>query len=59
MIVTVGTGVLESVRVDMFSKLEKLPLKYFDSQTHGEIMSRFSPTIRTRCGTCSARVCPS
>lgn len=42
MIVTVGTGVLESVRVDMFSKLEKLPLKYFDSQTHGEIMSRFS-----------------
>ena len=26
----------------MFTKLEKLPLKYFDSQTHGEIMSRFS-----------------
>ena len=42
MIVTVSTGALESVRVDMFNKLEKLPLKYFDSQTHGEIMSRFS-----------------
>ncbi|MEN6339887.1 MAG: ABC transporter ATP-binding protein, partial [Clostridiaceae bacterium] len=42
MIVNVATGALEAVRVDMFSKLQKLPLKYFDSQTHGEIMSRFS-----------------
>jgi len=42
MIVTVSTATLEAVRVDMFTKLEKLPLKYFDSQTHGEIMSRFS-----------------
>jgi ATP-binding cassette subfamily B protein len=42
LIVNVSTTVLEEVRVDMFTKLEKLPLKYFDSQTHGEIMSRFS-----------------
>lgn len=42
LIVNVSTAVLESVRVDMFTKLEKLPLRYFDSQTHGEIMSRFS-----------------
>jgi len=42
MIVNISTATLESVRVDMFTKLEKLPLKYFDSQTHGEIMSRFS-----------------
>jgi len=42
MIVNISTGTLEAVRVDMFTKLEKLPLKYFDSQTHGEIMSRFS-----------------
>ena len=42
LVVNVATGALEAVRVDMFSKLQKLPLKYFDSQTHGEIMSRFS-----------------
>lgn len=42
LIVNVSTATLESVRVDMFAKLEKLPLRYFDSQTHGEIMSRFS-----------------
>jgi ATP-binding cassette subfamily B protein len=42
LIVNVSTATLEAVRVDMFSKLEQLPLRYFDSQTHGEIMSRFS-----------------
>ncbi len=42
LVVNVSTATLEAVRVDMFTKLEKLPLRYFDSQTHGEIMSRFS-----------------
>ena len=42
LVVNVSTATLAEVRVDMFSKLEKLPLRYFDSQTHGEIMSRFS-----------------
>ncbi len=42
LVLTISTGVLEAVRVDMFTKLQKLPLRYFDSQTHGEIMSRFS-----------------
>jgi len=40
MIVT--TGILEQVRCEMYENLQKLPLKYFDSRTHGEIMSRFS-----------------
>ncbi len=42
LVITVSTGALERVRVDMFTQMEKLPLRYFDSQTHGEIMSRFS-----------------
>ncbi|MBO7404974.1 MAG: ABC transporter ATP-binding protein, partial [Clostridia bacterium] len=42
LILIVSTGVLESVRIDMFDRMEKLPLRYFDSRTHGEIMSRFS-----------------
>ena len=46
-LVTVSTAILESVRVEMFTKLEKLPLRYFDTHTHGEIMSRFSNDVDT------------
>lgn len=30
------------LRSDLFTKLQTLPLKYFDGHTHGELMSRFS-----------------
>lgn len=33
------------IRKDLFDKLQTLPLKYFDSQTHGEIMSRFTNDV--------------
>jgi len=42
MLMTISTGILEKVRCEMFEKLQKLPLRYFDARTHGEIMSRFS-----------------
>ena len=42
LMVNVATGVLESVRGDMFTAMEKLPLRYFDGRPHGEIMSLFS-----------------
>lgn len=42
LMVNLSTGVLENVRVDMFTAMEKLPLRYFDSRPHGEIMSLFS-----------------
>ena len=42
LLLNVSTGILEKVRRQMFAKLQKLPLRYFDSRTHGEIMSRFS-----------------
>lgn len=32
-------------RKDLFDHLQTLPLKYFDSQTHGEIMSRFTNDV--------------
>ncbi len=41
-VVTVSTRVLMEIRNGMFSHLQKLPLKYFDTHTHGEIMSRFT-----------------
>ncbi len=41
-IITVSTGVLLQIRKQMFAHLEKLPIRYFDERTHGEIMSRFT-----------------
>lgn len=40
--VTISQNSLNRIRTNMFSKLEKLPLKYFDQHPHGEIMSRFT-----------------
>lgn len=40
--VKVATTALYKIRTDLFSHLQTLPLKYFDSRTHGEIMSRFT-----------------
>lgn len=33
------------LRSDMFSKMSKLPVKYFDTNTHGELMSRLTNDI--------------
>lgn len=33
---------INRIRRDLFSKLQDLPLSYFDAHTHGELMSRFS-----------------
>ena len=38
----ISTNLLFRLRVDLFSKLEKLPIKFYDSHTHGELMSRFT-----------------
>ena len=37
----VAQGTLRTIRDDMFSKMEKLPIKYFDTHEHGDIMSRY------------------
>ncbi|MCQ2911581.1 MAG: ABC transporter ATP-binding protein, partial [Clostridia bacterium] len=43
--VKVSTGLLLDLRNDLFKRLEKLPIKYYDTHTHGEIMSRFTNDI--------------
>lgn len=39
---TVTQGVLYRLRTDMFAKMQKLPIKYFDTHAHGEIMSTYT-----------------
>ncbi len=38
----VSQGVLKDIRDDMFDKMEELPIKYFDTHTHGDIMSHYT-----------------
>lgn len=38
----VSTKTLYKIRVDLYSKMEALPIKYFDTHTHGELMSRYT-----------------
>lgn len=40
--VNVTHGTLKNVRNDLFSHMEKLPIKYFDTNTHGDIMSVYT-----------------
>ena len=35
------------IRADLFERTQKLPLKYFDTHTHGELMSRYTNDIET------------
>ena len=36
-----------AIRRDLFDKMQKLPLSYFDAHTHGELMSRYTNDIDT------------
>ena len=38
----VSQNALVRIREDLFGKIQKLPVKYHDTHTHGEIMSRFT-----------------
>lgn len=40
--VTVAQGTLKTIRDEMFSKMQKLPIRYFDTHTHGDIMSLYT-----------------
>lgn len=39
---TVTQGVLKTIRDDMFSHMQSLPIKYFDQKTFGDIMSYYT-----------------
>ena len=44
---TVSTKTLFNLRKDLFTHMETLPIKYFDTHTHGDIMSRYTNDIDT------------
>ncbi len=40
--VRISQGTLKKIRDDMFEKMQRLPIKYFDTHTHGDIMSHYT-----------------
>ena len=45
--VKMSQKVIQDIRNDLFKHTQKLPLKYFDAHTHGELMSRFTNDVDT------------
>ncbi len=45
--VRVAQKMIKEIRIDLFKALEKLPIKYFDEKSHGDIMSNFTNDIDT------------
>ena len=43
----VSTGMLDDMRKDLFRIMEKLPVRFFDTRTHGEVMNFYTNDIDT------------
>ena len=43
----ISQGVLKEIRDEMFNKMQSFPIKYFDTHTHGEIMSYCTNDVDT------------
>ena len=42
---TISQNSIEKIRNDLFTKLQKLPVRYFDTHPTGEVMSRFTNDV--------------
>ncbi len=45
--VSVSQGTMRNLRVDLFTHMESLPIKYFDTHAHGDIMSIYTNDVDT------------
>ncbi|MCU6788846.1 ABC transporter ATP-binding protein [Intestinibacillus sp. NTUH-41-i26] len=42
LMVAISQGILKKVRDEMFGRMQTLPIRYFDTHTHGDLMSHFT-----------------
>ncbi len=47
LMVTISQGTLRDLRIDVFEHMETLPISYFDTHSHGDIMSIYTNDIDT------------
>lgn len=45
--ILVSQGTLKKLRIELFGKMQKLPIKYFDTHAHGDIMSVYTNDVDT------------
>ena len=43
--VHIGQNTISNIRTDLFNKMQELPIKYFDRNTHGDLMSLYTNDI--------------
>lgn len=47
LMVSISNDTLLRIRVDLFTHMESLPIKYFDTHSHGDLMSRYTNDIES------------
>ena len=47
LMIYISQGVQKEIRDEMFAKMQNLPIRYFDTNSHGDIMSRYTNDIET------------
>lgn len=47
LMVRISQGVMKNIRDNMFRHMQTLPIKYFDTHTHGDVMSYYTNDIDT------------
>ena len=47
LMVTIAQGVLKTIRDDMFSHMQTLPIRYFDTHPYGDVMSHYTNDTTT------------
>jgi ATP-binding cassette, subfamily B, multidrug efflux pump len=45
LMINVAQKIVNNIRKDLFSKIQTLPLRFFDGHSHGELMSRFTNDV--------------
>lgn len=45
LMIRIGSHSIKNLRIDLFSKMQSLSLRFFDTHSHGELMSRFTNDI--------------
>lgn len=45
LLLKVSTGTLFTLRTELFEHMQTLPIKFFDTHTHGELMSRYTSDV--------------
>jgi ATP-binding cassette subfamily B protein len=47
LMVTISQGIQKKIRDELFAHMQRLPIKYFDTHAHGDVMSRYTNDIDT------------